>query len=780
MQIACFSALRRRRFDRVLQRRRSQIDKPQSPVQSLGAPDAVVGRRSLIEHQAAAPGHGAGKLLGALEQRRMPAKAAPAQDDALICSRPEFGKQLLHFIPLRPAGAQTRRRRGGSISSKRAKRAAHAALLHKIYQFFDHAFRSSLPRSFPESMVAFCLGLYRERMIWPSMAAFTLLALLSALYFTRVRDYRTASRYSYELSFEQTAAAVSALSDTLEKSRYATGELCHALASEAFAEACAAKAALATLPFSTVEMEQTKGFLGTVGDFTHGLCARSGEFTDDERADVLALSDTAAAYSALLLDLREKAANGELEMDSREKRLENVLPSPAVRHLSDGFREAEENFPVLQELKSVASDAAVSLPQYLDTARARRAAAAFLGISEELLGEEYGYADGSAAFSRGTLTLRADEEHVLTVSDSRLVGESSVSDKRAAAKAREILLSAGYDNMAETSRRKSGNVLYVSFTGKNELTQRASAEQNAAPSDEDHAEEVEHAVRVCDRLIRESEFEVLRDQVADHDCDDDRDKAVDQMEVLEHDRITDTACHAKTRALTKRADDDRNQNRRDPGRMLTAGTFFALCKQRRDERQDKEDDQHDGKNQTLRLVLLVCAVEREAEAKRERADDDADDEAEQTDHSVKIAAADADHHAERASEEHKTADHDKHADEESGDRRRTALRTPFFFDHCHQHRADHDADDLRTEVLYDAGSMEFERASDIAFKAGDAESHVLRVAQRTQYDCSSTDCKTGQNHEPMPFQKAREPLLIVLHFVTSFSLFPCANNALVI
>ena len=299
-----------------------------------------------------------------------------------------------------------------------------------------------------------------------AVAAFTLLALLSALYFTRVRDYRTASRYSYELSFEQTAAAVSALSDTLEKSRYATGELCHALASEAFAEACAAKAALATLPFSTVEMEQTKGFLGTVGDFTHGLCARSGEFTDDERADVLALSDTAAAYSALLLDLREKAANGELEMDSREKRLENVLPSPAVRHLSDGFREAEENFPVLQELKSVASDAAVSLPQYLDTARARRAAAAFLGISEELLGEEYGYADGSAAFSRGTLTLRADEEHVLTVSDSRLVGEGSVSDKRAAAKAQEILLSAGYENMIESGRRKSGNVLYVSFTGK--------------------------------------------------------------------------------------------------------------------------------------------------------------------------------------------------------------------------------------------------------------------------------------------------------------------------
>ena len=263
-------------------------------------------------------------------------------------------------------------------------------------------------------------------------AAFTLLALLAALYFSRVRAYRTASRYSYELSFEETAAAVNALSDTLEKSRYATGELCHALASEAFAEACAAKAALATLPFSTVEMEQTKDFLGKAVDFTHGLCARSGELSDDERADVLALSDAAEAYRSVLLELRSASASGELEMDSREKRLENVLPSPAVRRLSDGFREAEENFPVLRELKSVSSGASAALPRYLDAERARAVAAAFLGVSEELLREEYGYSDGTAAFSRGTLTLRADEERVLSASDSRLVEEGSVSDKRAA------------------------------------------------------------------------------------------------------------------------------------------------------------------------------------------------------------------------------------------------------------------------------------------------------------------------------------------------------------
>ena len=299
-----------------------------------------------------------------------------------------------------------------------------------------------------------------------AVMAFAVLSIFSALYFARVKDYRCASRYSYELSFEETAAAVGALSDTLEKSRYATGELCHLLASEAFAEACAAKAALATLPFSTVEMEQTKSFLGTVGDFTHTLCGRGGEFSDDERADVLALSDAAAAYSALLLDMKDALACGELEMDSREEQLVNVLPSPAVRHLSEGFAEAEENFPAVQELKSVAREAAAALPQYLDPARARAAAAAFLGVSADLLREEYGYADGTIAFSRGTVTLRADEEHVISLSDARLVDTVNASDKRAADKAREILQNAGYENMAESGRRKSGNVLYVSFVEK--------------------------------------------------------------------------------------------------------------------------------------------------------------------------------------------------------------------------------------------------------------------------------------------------------------------------
>ena len=171
-----------------------------------------------------------------------------------------------------------------------------------------------------------------------AVSAFAVLAILASLFYAHLRGLRSEARHSYELSFEQTAAAIDALSGTLEKCRYATGELCHGLASEAYAEACAAKSALSTLPFSTVEMEQTKSFLGAAGELMHGLCARSGEFTDDERGDIRSLSDTAAAYGALVQEMRSSLGCGDLELDCREKKLQNVLPAHGARLLSAAFR----------------------------------------------------------------------------------------------------------------------------------------------------------------------------------------------------------------------------------------------------------------------------------------------------------------------------------------------------------------------------------------------------------------------------------------------------------
>ena len=297
-------------------------------------------------------------------------------------------------------------------------------------------------------------------------AALTVLALMATVYGTHLEDFRTAARYSYELSFEESAAAVNALSDTLGKARYATGELCRSLASEAFAEACAAKAALGTLPFSTVEMEQTKSFLGTAGGFARQLCDSGGEFDDAERADLSALADTAEAYAAALTQMRLSLANGELEMDSREVRLRNVADGKRTRLLSESFAEAEENFPLTAELLSYQIEKADTQSRYADVKSAAAAAGRLLGVSPELLREECRYADGSVGLSRDSLYIHASADGVLSLSDSRLVETGTVSEKRAAEKAREFLRLAGYGDMQESGRRRAGNVLYVNFLGR--------------------------------------------------------------------------------------------------------------------------------------------------------------------------------------------------------------------------------------------------------------------------------------------------------------------------
>ena len=297
-------------------------------------------------------------------------------------------------------------------------------------------------------------------------AAMAVLAVLASVLYSRLERGNTAARYSYELSFEQSAAAAAALSETLEQCRYATGSLCCSLASDAWAESCAARSALATLPFSTVELEQTDRFLGSVGEFVHGICVRGREFSDDERADVLALSDTAYEFSRMLLEMRDALGRGELEMDSRERPLANVLPRSDAPLLSSGFAEMEGSFPETAELRTLAAADTAAAPVYADASAARRTAAKLLGVSEELPAEVCRYSDGTYGFSLDSVFVRAGEDEVVLLSDSRLVCPGEVSEKRALEKAKEFLASAGVEGMSENGREKRGGVIFFTFVAR--------------------------------------------------------------------------------------------------------------------------------------------------------------------------------------------------------------------------------------------------------------------------------------------------------------------------
>ena len=69
----------------------------------------------------------------------------------------------------------------------------------------------------------------------------------------------------------------------------------------------------------------------------------------------------------------------------------------------------------------------------------------------------------------------------------------------------------------------------ISLTCKDELTQRAAAEQHGAPADERHAEEVPHMAAVGDGLELEAPMELLRHQIADEGNEEDSYKAGQQL-----------------------------------------------------------------------------------------------------------------------------------------------------------------------------------------------------------------------------------------------------------
>ena len=83
-------------------------------------------------------------------------------------------------------------------------------------------------------------------------------------------------------------------------------------------------------------------------------------------------------------------------------------------------------------------------------------------------------------------------------------------------------------------------------------------------------------------LRGEAELEAAADQIANQDRDEDGDEAPQQVHVLEHHRVTQTADHTHAGLLRQRADDEGDDKRDEKRCMLGAGAFWqsALSKLR--------------------------------------------------------------------------------------------------------------------------------------------------------------------------------------------------------
>lgn len=293
-------------------------------------------------------------------------------------------------------------------------------------------------------------------------AAVLTLGTFAAVTAWELRNSRLLSAAESQRAFEATAEAVGRLSDTLEKSRYAEGSYCTALCAEACGAAEAAEAALSVLPFSTVEMEETAAFLNTVRAYTHRLCRVLPEdFSPETREDFSAMADTAAALSQSLYALRDRINGGELTMDERLTRLANVGQESRPM-LSAGFYELEQGLSA-PELRgySPAPDGNGETAQ--PDARAIRAFLNALPLPEGELSPVCSYPDGSLCFSVGTLTLRAAPDRLVSWSDSRLCGESTLTPEAGEERAMAFLSALGVEGAAVQDRREQAGVLHLTL-----------------------------------------------------------------------------------------------------------------------------------------------------------------------------------------------------------------------------------------------------------------------------------------------------------------------------
>lgn len=302
-------------------------------------------------------------------------------------------------------------------------------------------------------------------------AAIIVLGLCTWVEHNSLADYRLAAKYSAGQAFEETVSAVDGLSRALEKSVYATdGGMCSRICSEAYANALAAETAMSTLPFSTQELEQIAAFLNVAGDYAYTLSRQTSQegFTEEQVETLTEMSATAAALAESLRSLQGSVNGGDVTMDSRELRLMNVGLDDGTEKLSARLLQYESEFQPMAEFiydgKFSPKDEEDSLGR-LDEQEMQAMAAEFAGLKQEELKKEYDYQgeNGRSCYSARGITICVSPAGVESMSQSRLVGESALSQEEAEEIAENFLKERGFEELELDKSGINGAVASMRF-----------------------------------------------------------------------------------------------------------------------------------------------------------------------------------------------------------------------------------------------------------------------------------------------------------------------------
>ncbi len=291
--------------------------------------------------------------------------------------------------------------------------------------------------------------------------------------------------HSYQHAFSELVTNMNEIDSALQKSVYATSpSMISTVCTQVYGKALSAEMAMGELPFSSYELEHTAAFITKVGDYAFVLSknASSGEgYTDEEYENLVTLSKNASLLSDNLTQLYGDIQSGSIsisELSGAESATERTGES--IGTLGDSFMQIESEFPEIPSLiydgpfsEHISDQESQILKGAEDISenKALEIASEFTGLKSSSLtvsGTREGdlpvyIITGTAYGGDVTVEVTKSDGHISYYSNSRNIGESTMSHENAVESAKEFLTEHGYDSMADTYWTVTDGILTVNL-----------------------------------------------------------------------------------------------------------------------------------------------------------------------------------------------------------------------------------------------------------------------------------------------------------------------------
>ena len=292
---------------------------------------------------------------------------------------------------------------------------------------------------------------------------------------------------NYRHALAEFVSSVSDMDDALQKSLLVTSpSMAGAVCTEVYGKAQTAKMSMGVLPFSASSMERTSGFIGKVGDYAYALsrkAAKGESFSQEEKDNLRALSDTASLLAMNLESMQNEMGSGLVGIDEYAKTVETYDKSQSEilpQTIGDTLSTVEQEFPEVpsliydgpfsEQLEGIKPLVLEGLGE-IDSSAGRKAAAKFMGVRAEqvyLTGEMGGDIPDfcfDAKINDEIMSINVSKQGgiVSQVIGSRAVERTKMSAEDALNAAKKILERKGYTGMRESYYMISNNVLTANF-----------------------------------------------------------------------------------------------------------------------------------------------------------------------------------------------------------------------------------------------------------------------------------------------------------------------------